>query len=147
MSNLSIKKIDVMRHRVLKNLQDLETNKYLIKSHDLTKLMNHHNYILSTLDNMISIQKVERSDPYNSYNSKSNSSSSSNSNSTIVYNRDGTTKVVSKDIVHNSKNEAWESLFDQKLLVTPPNTMIPPQYLTNITRINNTRKTQMFEGH
>ncbi len=143
--SLNLKKIDRLRSRILNNLKELEESKHLVRTHDLSLLKNHHNYILNTLDNMINIAKVEKSDPYNSFNYEA-PLNTANSGKTVLYNIDGTTKIVKSKNVHKSKGEEWETVFDQKLLTSVPSTLAPPQYLTNINRINGTRQTCIFDG-
>ena len=148
--SLQISKIDKLRLRILKNLQELEENKHLIRSHDLTKLKNHHNFILSTFDNMINIKKVEQSDPWNNMQHADASASASasavrNSAKTVVYNSDGTTRVVSnKELA--STGEGWEHQFDPSMLVNPPCYIMPPQYLSSIKKIRSSGKQDRMRG-
>ena len=146
--SLQIGKIDKLRLRILKNLQELEEYKHLIRSHDLTKLKNHHNFILSTFDNMINIKKVEQSDPWNNMQhapNHSGSNSHSDSAKTVIYNSDGTTKVVSnKELA--STGEGWEHQFDSSMLVNPPCYIMPPQYLSSINKIKSSGRHDRMKG-
>jgi hypothetical protein len=144
--SLKLSKIDVMRIRILKNLKELESSKHEIRSHDFTKLMNHHNYILSTLDNMVNIRKIEQSDPWNNMqHANANALGKTKlgkSNKTVIYNTDGSTRVVSNKQLVNT-GEGWEHQFDQSMLVNPPCYIMPPQYLTSIKKIRNSGKHDM----
>ena len=145
--SLQIGKIDKLRLRILKNLQELEENKHLIRSHDLTKLRNHHNFILSTYDNMINIKKVEQSDPWNNmqYANRKTKVPGSDSSKTVIYNSDGTTRIVSnKELV--STGEGWEHQFNESMLVNPPCYIMPPQYLTSISKIRSSGKHDRMKG-
>lgn len=145
--SLQIGKIDKMRLRILKNLQELEEYKHLIRSHDLTKLRNHHNFILSTFDNMINIKKVEQSDPWNNMQYAHNKTKvhGSSSSKTVVYNSDGTTRVVSnKELA--ATGEGWEHQFDESMLVNPPCYIMPPQYLSSISKIRSSGKHDRMNG-
>jgi hypothetical protein len=130
---LSIKSLDSLRERVIQNLKDIELSKHLIRTHDRTKLMNDHNQILMTLDNMINIKKVEMNDPYNKASGAI--TDPRRSNRTIVYNPDGSTTIKDESKM-KQLGEEWESMFDPSLLQNPPCYQMPPQNLTSIQRIN-----------
>lgn len=138
--NISLKKIDEMRLRVIENLKVLELNKHLIRSHDRINLVNHHNFILQIYDNMVNIMKVEQADPY-ARNSMSGFSGTYKidpraEKSTVVYNPDGTTQIVKNGNFRTTK-EQWEDQFDEGLLLNPPCYMMPSQTLTSIPKIRN----------
>ncbi len=146
--SLSFNKIDKLRVRILRNLKDLELNKYHIKSHDLTQLRNHHNFILSTLDNMVNIQKVEKSDPWNniqSINDICNEVEVGNNNKTVIYNPDGTTRIVSNTNISKTNGD-WEHQFDPSIHMNPPCYIMPPQNLTSINKINNSGEHDIMNG-
>lgn len=143
---LSLKKIDEMRKNLLDNLRLIEQNKHLIKSHDRMKLMNHHNYALQTLDNMVSIRKVEMSNPYYQGMAPMTKGSQSyrikpHTNRTIVYNKDGSTTFVNNNQI-NTTGEEWETQFDQSQLINPPCYVMPAQSLTNISKIRQAGEEQ-----
>jgi len=136
---LTLREIDEMRNNVIAILRNLEIKKHLIRSHDRTKLVNHLNFTLETLDNMINIKKVEMSDPYNKWSAKPGDNYTLDPRATtrtVVYNRDGTTKIVDKSL-HDSSGEEWERQFDESQLIKPPCFMMPPQNLSNISKIKN----------
>ena len=133
--NISFKKIDEMRVNILKNLKLIESNKHLIRTHDKNILMNYHNFILNTFDNMINILKVENADPYAHTNMNDNLNFSNGVTSTVLYNIDGTSKVINKRNIINSNND-WERQFDENIM-NPPCYSMPPQSLTYIPKIKN----------
>lgn len=136
---ISINQIDQLRRNILANLKMMELNKPLFRSHDYLKLMNHHNFILETLDNMINIKKVEMNDPYNSWNATPSSRTVLDPSATrqqVIYNRDGTTRIVNVASL-DATGEEWEKQFDQRFLLNPPCYMMPPQNLSGIPRIRN----------
>jgi len=140
--NISLKKIDDMRLRIIANLKEIELNKHLIRSHDRNDLNNYHNAILRILDNMVNIQKVEQADPY----AKSSMSGYSGTykidpraeKTNVIYNQDGTTQIV-RNKSYRITNEQWEKQFDENLLLNPPCYMMPSQSLTSIPKIRNAR--------
>lgn len=136
---LSLPEIDEMRKGVISLLRTLELKKHLVRSQDRSKLVNHLNYSLETLDNMVNIKRVEMSDPYNSYAAAPGTDYRLDPRSTtrtVVYNRDGTTKIVDRGSI-NSTGEEWERQFDESQLLKPPCFMMPPQNLSSINRIKS----------
>ena len=138
--NISLKKIDNMRLRILENLKEIELNKHLIRSHDRNDLTNHHNFILQILDNMVNIMKVEQADPY-ARQSMSGFSGSYKidpriERKTVIYNQDGTTQIVDNKS-YKLTNEQWEDQFDENLNLNPPCYMMPSQSLTSIPKIRS----------
>lgn len=131
---LSIREIDSMRMKVLEVLKYVEQNKHRIRSHDRNQISNHLNYTLNTMDNMINIRHVENADPYNQPQS-GYKLDPKESTRTVVYNPDGTTKVIDKSRL--TTGEGWENQFDESLLLRPPCYTMPPQSLTDIKRIKN----------
>ena len=126
---LSLGEIDAMRQQVLKLLSTIERNKYRIMTHDFNQLNNHLKYTLNTLGNMSNILTVERSDPV--YGS---AASATGQGKMVVYNPDGTTKIINSSTVHTT-GEDWERQFDAGLLMRPPCFQVPPQNLTSIPKI------------
>ena len=135
--SLTLNGIDGLRNNILANLRTIELNKHLIASHDRVKLQNHHNYILSTLDNMVNIKQVEMADPYNNWSAEIKDSACLDpgaNNKRVVYNKDGSTRVVNTRAL-NATGEEWEVQFDETQLLNPPCYMMPPQNLYSIPRI------------
>jgi hypothetical protein len=124
--------------KVLDVLQYVEQNKHRLRSHDRVKISNHLNYALSTMDNMINIRHVEEADPYNETTGNYQLNPRM-SNRTVIYNTDGTTKIVDKSKL-NVTGDGWEQQFDENLLLNPPCYVMPPQ---NLTDINNIRKVSL----
>jgi len=130
--SLTFNEIEGMRNQIITLLTSINTNKHRIMSHDFRQLNNHLQYTLNTLSNMHNIMTVERSDPYGS--SEANYSQVRNKGQKIVYNSDGTTRIINNNNVHTS-GEDWEKQFDENLLVRPPCFQTPPQSITSIPRI------------
>lgn len=137
---LNLKSLDSLRGRIIQNLKDIELSKHLIRTHDRTKLMNDHNQILMTLDNMINIKKVEMNDPYNMGGSVKEMDPRK-SHRTVIYDSSGNA-VIKDEHKISMTGEQWESMFNPSLLLNPPCYQMPPQNLTDISRINKT--TQRF---
>ena len=131
---LKVQEIDVMRMKVIEVLKYVEQNKHRIRSHDRTKINNHMNYGLATMDNMINIRHVEDADPYNQPQANYNMNPRS-TDRTVVYNNDGTSKIIDKSKL--TTGEGWETQFDEGLLLRPPCYSMPPQNITDINRIKN----------
>lgn len=131
---LRVQEIDIMRTKVMEVLKYVEQNKHRIRSHDRSKISNHMNYALATMDNMINIRRVEDADPYNNTEASYNMNPRS-TDRTVVYNNDGTSRIVDKSRL--TKGEGWEVQFDEGLLLRPPCYSMPPQNLTDINRIKS----------
>lgn len=99
--------------------------------------MNHLNFSLETLDNMVNVKRVEMADPYNGWAAKPGSDYMIDPRATkrtVVYNPDGTTRIVDGSRL-DSTGEEWERQFDPSQLIKPPCYMMPPQNLSSIDRI------------
>lgn len=142
---LNVKEIDSMRAKVLEVLKYVEQNKHRIRSHDRSMIFNHLNYTLTTLDNMINIRYVEDADPYNHPQAGYNMNTGMGDR-TVVYNNDGTTRVVDKSRL-GATGEEWENQFDEGLLLRPPCYTMPPQNLTNINTIQKISSQQKSRGY
>ena len=137
---MGLREIDELRNNIIANLRAIELSKHVIRSHDRVKLVNHHNFILETLDNMINIKRVEMSDPYNSWAADPTDTARLNATTkTIVYNRDGSTRIVECSQLRN-RGEEWETQFDETQLLNPPCYMMPPQNLYSIPKISHAGK-------
>ena len=131
--SLSFGEIQSLKQQVLEIISTIETKKHKIMPHDFRQLNNNLQYTLTTLNNMHNILAVEKSDPYGSRQADY-SKVAGVGGRTVVYNSDGTTRIVGSDGV-NSTGEDWEKQFDEGLLMKPPCFQLPPQNLTNINRI------------
>jgi len=129
---LSFVEIEKMRNQVLALLTNIDHNKHRIMTHDFRQLNNHLQYALNTLGNMHNIMAVERADPYSSRHA--DYTQVTGVDKKIVYNPDGTTRIISSSQVH-ATGEDWEKQFDEGLLIRSPCFQMPPQSLTNISRI------------
>jgi hypothetical protein len=128
---LTIQEMEVMRSKVIELINFIESNKARFQSNDSRELMNHFQYNLNHLGNMINIQSVQNSDPYHQQFSGWQSTGPAR---TVIYNPDGSTKIINAS-APISRGEAWESQFDEGLLLKPPNYMLPPQTITQIPQI------------
>lgn len=139
---LSFKEINDMRQQILGVMSNIHTNKHRIMTHDYRQLNNHLQYALNTLGNMSNILAVDKSDPYQS--KQSDYSKVSGSNKQVVYNADGTTRIIDSNS-RNNTGEEWEKQFDEGLLMKPPCFQMPPQSLSDINRIK--QASQIGLGH
>lgn len=130
---LSFEEIEQMRQHVLSLVSSIHSKKHRIMSHDHRQLNNHLQYVLTTLSNMHNIMTIEKSDPYGSKESNYTQVTGMGGRK-LVYNADGTTRVITSSSIHNS-GEDWEKQFDEGLLQKAPCFQIPPQSMTSIRRI------------
>lgn len=131
--SLSFGEIEGMRKQIIALLSTIDTNKHRIMTHDYRQLNNHLQYALNTLGNMHNILAVEQSDPYGSRQAEVSGIQSSQGKK-VVYNPDGTTRIIDGNKVHTT-GEDWERQFDEGLLMRPPCFQVPPQNITSIPRI------------
>ena len=127
---LPVSEIDRMRTRIIENIAELNLKRSTMLPNDFTLLMNTHQYALNLYNNMINTKKVEQQDPYapkhDCYKKNKNLLDPYKGKTTIVYNQDGTTKIVSESELCRT-NDEWESQFDPSLLLNPPSYVFPPQ--------------------
>lgn len=135
---ISQNEIQGLQQDVLNILAKIEPLKYRINTQDHRQLVNHLQYTLTTLRNMSNTVHVEQSDPYNS--SHLDYAATSASGQKLVYNPDGTTRIVNSATLHTT-GEGWESQFDESTLMKPPCFMVPPQ---NVTGLRNIRQASEF---
>lgn len=134
---LSLTEIDKFRNGIISLLRDLELKKYQIRSHDHTKLVNHLNFSLEVLDNMVNIKRVEMADPYNHWNAQPTTNYMLDPRAdvkNVIYNPDGTTRIIDS-MTRPTITEEWQRQFDESQLINPPCYMMPPQNLSSIPRI------------
>lgn len=133
---MDLEKIDQIRHNLLENLRVIEQNKHTIPPDDYTRLINMHQSSLSIFDNLITIRKVARYDSY--VTPGTGVAKHPDDRLKVVYNKDGTTKVVRESHLLNTESEPWMKQFDLNLF-NPPSYTIPPQTLTSIPRIERSQ--------
>ena len=137
---LSVEEINTMRQRVIENISDLNLKRSTMLPNDFNLLMNTHQYALNLYNNMLNTRKVEQQDPYSSthgcYKKNKNLLDPYEGKTTIFYNPDGTTKVVSESELCRT-NEEWEAQFDPNLLLNPPSYIFPP---SNVWRTDQVKK-------
>lgn len=104
--------LNILRKRLQENIGFINYNKQRIRSQEYTQLMNFHQMALSTLNNMIMIKQVEKTNPYQSRSDK-----------VSYYDSKGHIQNVNYNSI--KKNEGWETQFDQNL-INPPCYMLPP---------------------
>lgn len=123
--------IQDLQQDVLNILTKLDNLKYRINTQDNRQLVNHLQYTLTTLRNMSNQILVENSDPYGSSQADY---TKLNSGAKLIYNPDGTTRIVNSSGLHTT-GDGWEGQFDESLLLKPPCYMIPPQNLNSIPKL------------
>jgi hypothetical protein len=133
-TSLSIPEIDVFRKRLLQNIGELNLNRHRIRTDDFNQLMNYHQYTLNTLDNMTNVKYVEMNNPYNQ-NMKSlvggqaqpglETLNPYENSLKVIYKRDGTTQIISRDDYAKKFKAEWESQFNESL-INPPSESMPP---------------------
>lgn len=127
---ISQNEIQELQQDVLNLLAKLEPLKYRIGTQDHRQLINNLQYTLTTLRNMSNTVSVEQSDPYSS----AQLNYTHETNKKLIYNPDGTTRIVDSKSLHTT-GDAWESQFDESLLLKPPCYMVPPQNLNSIPKL------------
>lgn len=147
-ASLPIGDIDRLRQGIRQNISELSLKKGQIPPNDYNLLMNHLNYILDLYNNMINRKKVEQSDPYSqtssSYLQNKIQGTPNAGKQTVIYNPDGTTKLVSQGDLCVT-NEGWEAQFDSSLLINPPSYSFPPMNKYRIDQIKNMTQPQRLE--
>lgn len=144
--SLTLDEIGSVRRQIIGVLDFLNTNKTRIMPQDFRQLNNHLQYSLTTLTNMSNVLSVEKSDPYNSHHADY-SKVTGTGGRTVVYNQDGTTRVVNAGAQSfNTTGDGWEQQFDQGLLQKPPCFVMPPQSLTHIPSIRKSSQYDMTKG-
>lgn len=142
-SSLSIADIDRLRKRLIDNIGDLNYMKAKFNSNDFTQLMNYHLFCLTIFDNMLNTRKVMESDIYAPTQSPFTDDvcidNPVRGRKTIVYNQDGSTRVVGENDLCR-KNEEWEQQFSPTLLQNPPTYSFPPTNVWNIKQVQNMRQ-------
>lgn len=132
---ISQSRIQELQNDVLKVLDKVEKSKYQIRTHDHRQLVNHLQYTLTTLRNMSNTIAVEKSDPYNSY--QSDYQAGPHAGKKVQYAPDGKAHIIGASDVHTT-GDGWEAQFDENLLIKPPCFQMPPQNLTSIPVIRRT---------
>lgn len=126
---IPVTEIDKMRKNIIDNIATLNLKRQTMSPNDFNLLMNTHQYALNLFNNMINTKKVEQQDPYapthDCYKKNKHLLDPYKGKTTIVYNPDGTTRIVSESDLCRT-NEEWEAQFDPKLLLNPPSYTFPP---------------------
>ena len=128
---LTASEISGLQHKLVSILDYLQTNRTRIRTEDFGQLNNHIRYAMTTLTNMSNILAVESADPYGKLHY---GNASQGAATTVVYNKDGTTRVVSESSLKTT-GDGWERQFDGGLLQRPPCFLAPPQTLTSLPKI------------
>lgn len=122
--SLTSTEIAGLRRTLISFLNDLQSKKMRMQTGDYRSITEHIKYSLTTLSNMENMIVVAQSDPYGRQPQGTYSDAK-----TIVYNSDGSSRVVSTRDVP-AKGEDWERQFEEGLLQRPPCYMLPPQSIT-----------------
>lgn len=141
-SSMTVEEIDRLRSRLIHNISDLNIMKAKMQSSDFTQLMNYHQYCLDIFNNMINTRKIMESDTYAPSTAPFTDDlcvdNPVRGRKTIVYNNDGTTRIVGENDLC-TKNEEWERQFSPSLLQNPPLYNLPPSNVWNIRQARNYR--------
>jgi hypothetical protein len=129
--NLTLNEITGLQGKVLAIIDEVYTNKGRIETSAYKELNNHLQYVMTVLRNMATTQVVEKSDPYNSFQSDY-TGVTGYTGSKVLYNADGTTRLTRQP---PTTGQGWELQFDESQLMNPPCFMVPPQNLTSIPAI------------
>lgn len=108
---LDSKILTQLKLNLQRNAFIISANKCNFRPGQLEALTNHHNFLISFLTDMETIQQVELSD---------------------IYSRQ-LIKNDKKDFSGVPKQE-WEAQFDERLNLNPPCYLMPPQSITSIKR-------------
>jgi len=134
---LNIKEINEHRSKLQQQVSILQMQKARIPPNDYRNLMNYLQYCLTIFDNMINFKQIEENSPYNPQQIGRNGYNLARA-SKVIYNRDGTTKIVHPDEKNESRPE-WEMQFDENIM-NPPCYIQPPSNVYNIDQIKNMHK-------
>lgn len=122
---ISQSQIQDLQRDALNMISKVDRLKYSMKTEDSRQILNHLQYTLTVLRNMSNSEKVAPAG--------SNFSDRNYSPAKVVYNPDGTTRIIhSKEL--NTTGDGWENQFDEGLLIRPPTFMVPPQSKTYLDR-------------
>lgn len=132
---LGLSEIDQHRHQIQQVIGRLELQKVKILPNHYRELMNHLQYSLTILDNMITFKNIEENSPYNPQRIGKNGYTLAQP-SQVIYNQDGTTRIVHPDQKNASSEhrEEWETQFDTNIM-NPPCYIQPPGNVWNIDQI------------
>lgn len=136
---ISSSQVEGLKNDVLAIINKVDGMKYNMQTQDFRQITNHLQYVMTTLRNVSNIEATQVASPFK-YNAMA-----SMTGPKVQYNPDGTTKIVNVSKV-NTTGEAWESQFDQSMLINPPCYMLPPSSLTNIDVIRQTGEGHRMKG-
>ena len=131
-TSLDMKELDRLRDNLQANIAFLNLNRNRMRFNEFTELMNHHQYSLNVLGNMVNIKVVEANDPY-MQNYKKVSGQNTDSDLINPYNNqykaiassDGTIKLATDDDLKKTYKHEWEQQFNISLN-NPPCETLPP---------------------
>lgn len=143
----TIEELNQYRQRLMENVAQLNLDKHKFRSDDWSQLTNYHNYCLNILNNIVNVKTVEYSNPYNqSVDKLTGGTARPGFDSTdgsylnpygsqlkVIYNRDGTTKIVDQNGKSNRITQEWETQFDDNV-INPPSYAYPPSNIWSTTQ-------------
>jgi hypothetical protein len=148
-TTMDIPEIDQFRKNIIENISNLNLKKARLRPYDFRILMNYHQYILDTLNNMINVKHAEYDNPYNlNLNNAGKNRYTLNpfmGEKRVIYNKDGTTRIVTGSDLARENKEEWESQFDESLLMNPPSYILPPSNVYDIGKIKNIKYQERLE--
>jgi len=127
MSSLNNQEINLMLKNVSALFDQVEKNKYKMPSTSYAEIINYNNMIRNVLVNMHNINQVT------AFTHDYNKQHELNRNYEIVYNRDGSSKIIDKRL-KTPIADSWEAQYDDSNNISPPCYMAPPSNLTSINR-------------
>ena len=107
-TTVSLNELNSLRENLIRNMSFLNNQRQRFRFAEYTQLVNHHQYALNTLNNMISIKHVERKNPFKQ-------GIGDFSGQPLVYNEKG----VLERMRPRENEEEWESQFSQGLINAP----------------------------
>jgi hypothetical protein len=119
MDRLSQAQIQELQNDVLNVMTKVDRLKYQMRTEENRQINTYLQHAIRVLRNMSNREKVAPAGDFNSRNSSTK----------LVYNPDGSTKLVHTSDFHTT-GDGWEHQFDERMLVRAPVFMVPPQSKT-----------------
>lgn len=112
----------MLQKSTLSLIDQVEKLRHLLRDEDRKQMVNHLQLTLSVMRNISNSIMLDTAAP--SFSDRNNSAAK------IIYNRDGTTRIV-RSVDLATTGDGWESQFDENLLIRPPTYMRPPASKTS----------------
>ena len=110
-TTLNLEELNALRQNLSRNIGFLNLNRNRIRSNEFTTLINHHQFAVNTIENMLKIKQLES-------DVKCGNKFSTDD---LVYNNKGLIEQLPK----RESVPEWERQFDQNL-INPPCYTLPP---------------------